>query len=58
MRAPQVYVATLRTRQGQLVTAPFVGVDRGQVLYAALEIYPDCDLVRLTRDDQWDDADR
>jgi hypothetical protein len=54
MRTPQVYVATLRTSTGQLITVPFVGVDRGQALYAALEIYPDCDLVRLTRDDQWD----
>lgn len=54
MRTPQVYVATLRTPQGQLVTAPFVGVDRGQVLYTAMEFYPEHQLVRLTRDDQWD----
>lgn len=57
MRAPDVYVVTLRTSRGQLVTVPFAGVDQGQVLYTAMELYPDCQVVRVHREGEWGTAD-
>jgi hypothetical protein len=50
---PDFYTATLRTSRGALMTLAFAGMSEGQVLYAALELYPDCDVVRICRDGQW-----
>jgi hypothetical protein len=57
MRTPEIYTVTLRPCRGETFTVMFAGVDSGQVLYAAMEIYPGCEVVRLCREGQWDSAD-
>jgi hypothetical protein len=50
------YTATLRTAKGLVLTVPFAGASRSQVLYAVTELYPDCHVVRINRDDQWEES--
>jgi hypothetical protein len=52
-----VYTATLRNRHGKLETVALLGNQRSDVLYAVTELFPDCDVVRVRKDDQWDAAD-
>jgi hypothetical protein len=53
-----VYTATLRNRHGKLETVALVGNQRADILYAVAELFPDCDVVRVRKDDQWDALDR
>jgi hypothetical protein len=48
-----VYVVTMRSKVGALQSVPFMGEDSKQVLYTALELYPDWQVVRVNRDEQW-----
>jgi hypothetical protein len=52
-----VYTATLRNRHGKLETIALVGNQRSDILYAVTELFPDCDVVRVRKDDQWDAHD-
>jgi len=52
-----VYTATLRNRHGKLETVALLGNQRSDVLYAVTELFPDCDVVRVRKDDQWDAVD-
>jgi hypothetical protein len=49
-----VYVVTMRSKVGALQSVAFMGDDSKQVLYTALELYPDWQVVRVNRDEQWD----
>jgi len=49
-----VYVVTFKTHRGLLKQMAFMGISRSEVLYAAMEIYPDWDIVRVTRDVDWE----
>ncbi len=53
-----VYTATLRNRHGKLETVALLGNQRNDILYAVTELFPDCDVVRVRKDDQWDADDR
>jgi hypothetical protein len=48
-----VYVVTMRSKRGTVKAVPFMGEDTRQVLYTALELYPDWQIVRVNRDEQW-----
>ena len=50
----EVYVVTMRSKRGAVQAVPFMGEDTRQVLYTALELYPDWQVVRVNRDDQWE----
>lgn len=58
MKAPEVYVATLRDERGRVFSVPFLALDRPQVFYACCEIYPDSRVLSVVRDVQWDGDDR
>jgi hypothetical protein len=49
-----VYVVTMRSKRGAVQSVAFMGDDSKQVLYTALELYPDWQVVRVNRDEQWD----
>jgi hypothetical protein len=51
-----IYAVTFQRPSGGLETVGFVGEDPRQVLYAALELYPDWRVVRVNRDEQWEDG--
>lgn len=55
MRPVEVYLVNLRSSKGKELAVSFVGSTRGQVLYAAMEMYPDYSIVRVHREGQWDD---
>lgn len=50
-----VYTVALQESSGVLQTVVFAGSCRSQVLYAVMELYPDCRVVRVSRDGQWDE---
>lgn len=50
-----IYAVTFQRPNGGLETVGFAGDDPRQVLYAALELYPDWQVVRVNRDEQWDE---
>lgn len=49
-----VYVAILRSPQGELRKAAFKAISYSQVLYAVTEFYPDWPVVRIYRDVDWE----
>jgi hypothetical protein len=51
-----VYVVTMRSKRGTMKAVPFIGDDTKQVLWTALELYPDWQIVRVSRDQQWDES--
>lgn len=48
-----VYMVTMRSKRGTVKAVPFMGEDTRQVLYTALELYPDWQIVRVNRDEEW-----
>jgi hypothetical protein len=50
-----MYAVTFQRPNGGMETVGFVGDSQQQVLYAALELYPDWRVVRVNRDEQWED---
>ena len=51
-----VYVVTMRSKLGAVRSVPFIGDDKKHVLWTALELYPDWQIVRVSRDQQWDES--
>jgi hypothetical protein len=52
-----VYVVTMRSKEGMVESVSFIGDTTKQVLYSALEFYPDYQVVRVNKAQQWDLAD-
>lgn len=48
------FVVTLRDSRGCLTTVTFAGTSQNDVLYAVFEMYPDCHIVRICRDADWE----
>jgi hypothetical protein len=49
-----MYAVTVRSPQGQIKTVGFAGNSRSQIMYTVFELYPDWQVVRVNRDEQWD----
>lgn len=49
----EVYTVTFNVPRGGIKTVGFMGSSQKDVLYAALETFPDWSVVRITRDVDW-----
>lgn len=50
----QFFVVTLRDSRGCINSVTFCGTSSNDVLYAVFEMYPDCQVVRICRDTDWE----
>jgi hypothetical protein len=52
-----VYVVTMRSKEGKVESVSFMGDTTKQVLYSAMEFYPDHLVVRVNKAQQWNATD-
>jgi hypothetical protein len=52
-----VYVVTMRSKDGMVESVSFVGDTAKQVLYSAFEFYPNYQVVRVNKAQQWEATD-